>query len=90
MAAMLVISSPPAGHHLISFQSMAPFDLNQEPPHDPDVIWDGIQEWDGPAHELQYDLVWDDDGDEGERAISSCVSGSFDLFGLICLFSLKF
>lgn len=49
-------------------------DVNLEPASlhpssDPGVInWDGIQEWDGPAHELDYDFVWhgngDDDGDE--------------------------
>ena len=58
----------------------AGLDLNQEPPPDESdepaplhpssdpggTNWDGIQEWDGPAHELDYDFVWHDDGDDGE------------------------
>ncbi|XP_039807342.1 uncharacterized protein LOC120671148 [Panicum virgatum] len=45
-------------------------DLNLDPPSDDldqnDLIdWDGIEEWDGPAHELDYNLVWHD-GDEAD------------------------
>jgi len=41
------------------------FDLNQEPPTDwglngNPIDWDAIDEWEGPAHELDYHLVWDD------------------------------
>ncbi|CAN6225104.1 unnamed protein product [Urochloa humidicola] len=42
-------------------------DLNSKPPFD----WDELGEWEGPAHELDYDLVWsgeehEEDNDEGE------------------------
>ena len=47
---------------------MAPlgFDLNQEPPQDLDTNdnptdWEGIGEWEGPAHDLDYHFVWDDE-----------------------------
>ena len=40
-------------------------DLNAEPPID----WDEISEWEGPAYELDYDLVWTDEG------IGSCLLG---------------
>jgi hypothetical protein len=33
-------------------------DLNAEPPID----WEEIGEWEGPAHELDYDLVWTGEG----------------------------
>lgn len=33
-------------------------DLNAEPPID----WDEIEEWEGPAHDLAYDMVWTDEG----------------------------
>ena len=39
-------------------------DLNQEPPksgQNHSIDWDGIVEWDGPAHELDYYMVWDDE-----------------------------
>jgi hypothetical protein len=29
------------------------------------VDWSSIGDWDEPAYELDYDLVWDDDGHEG-------------------------
>jgi hypothetical protein len=61
-------------------------DLNLEPPSDDleqndPIDWDGIEEWDGPAHELDYKLVWHDadevvwhDADEGEcSSIANCV-----------------
>jgi hypothetical protein len=35
-------------------------DLNLEPPID----WDAIGDWIGPAHDLDYDMVWAD-ADEG-------------------------
>ena len=28
--------------------------------------WDGIEEWDDPAHELDYNLVWHDGDEAGE------------------------
>ena len=38
-------------------------DLNLEPPEsgqmDP-IDWDDIVEFEGPAHELEYDMVWND------------------------------
>ncbi|CAN6164883.1 unnamed protein product, partial [Urochloa humidicola] len=40
-------------------------DLNQIPPDDP-VDWEGIEEWDGPANELDYDMIWHD-GDQGDQ-----------------------
>jgi len=58
-------------------------DVNLEPASlhpssDPGVInWDGIQEWDGPAHELDYDFVWHDNRDDGECEL--ICFGSFDL-----------
>ena len=64
-------------------------DVNLEPASlhpssDPGVInWDGIQEWDGPAHELDYDFVWHGNGDDGECELICFVS--FDLCVLICL-----
>ncbi|KAL5217595.1 hypothetical protein ABZP36_018279 [Zizania latifolia] len=39
-------------------------DLNQNPPEsalDNLVDWDDIGEWDGPANELEYDMVWNDE-----------------------------
>lgn len=33
-------------------------DLNSNPPID----WDEFGEWEGPAHELQYDMVWSGEG----------------------------
>ena len=33
-------------------------DLNVVPPFD----WDEFGEWEGPAHELGYDMVWTDEG----------------------------
>lgn len=33
-------------------------DLNVQPP----IYWDEIGEWEGPAHELEYDMVWFDEG----------------------------
>jgi hypothetical protein len=33
-------------------------DLNAEPPID----WDQIGDWDGPANELDYAMVWSDEG----------------------------
>ena len=41
------------------------------------INWDGIQEWDGPAHELDYDFVWHDNRDDGECEL--ICFGSFDL-----------
>ncbi|XP_039855791.1 circumsporozoite protein-like isoform X1 [Panicum virgatum] len=38
-------------------------DLNAEPPID----WDEISEWEGPAYELDYDLVWTDEGASQEE-----------------------
>jgi hypothetical protein len=44
-----------------------PIDLNM--PSDLEVHkvvdWSSIGDWDGPAYELDYDLVWDDDGHKG-------------------------
>ena len=51
------------------------------PSSDPGVInWDGIQEWDGPAHDLDYDFVW---GMAMETTVSA---SSYALFHLICVF----
>jgi hypothetical protein len=36
-----------------------PLDLNADPPID----WDEIGEWEGPAHQLQFDMVWSEDLD---------------------------
>lgn len=33
-------------------------ELNAEPAFD----WDEIGQWEGPAHELDYDMVWSDEG----------------------------
>ncbi|KAJ1264236.1 hypothetical protein BS78_09G247800 [Paspalum vaginatum] len=35
---------------------MAPLQVELNEPID----WDGIREWEGPAHQLDYDLVWED------------------------------
>nr|TKW16465.1 hypothetical protein SEVIR_5G301300v2 [Setaria viridis] len=54
-------------------------DSNQNPPGsalDNPIDWDGIGEWDGPANELDYDMVWNDeyqvqvlaaDGQDGDQ-----------------------
>ena len=46
-------------------------DLNLEPPdcviNEP-VDWNSIAEWDGPAHELDYVMVWEDGDDAGGEA----------------------
>jgi len=71
---------------------MAPlgFDLNQEAPPgwDNPIDWEAIGEWEGPAHALGYNFVWDD-GNNG--------AASFQRFSLFCakydsadLFSLCF
>jgi len=44
-------------------------DLNDEPPESGDLYpidWDGIVEYDGPANQLDYDMVWDD-GSQGAK-----------------------
>jgi hypothetical protein len=33
-------------------------DLKVQPPFD----WDEIGEWEGPTHELEYDMFWSDEG----------------------------
>nr|TKW26528.1 hypothetical protein SEVIR_3G196100v2 [Setaria viridis] len=64
-------------------------DLNEEPPESVVPIdWDDIAEWDGPAHELDYDMVWDEgnQGDEHEEtevevdvdALQDLVTGAGD------------
>jgi len=35
-----------------------PIDLNEEDLHP--IDWDEILEYDSPAHELAYDMVWED------------------------------
>jgi len=58
---------------LCSHRSMGgiELDLNLDPPSDDldqndPIDWDGIEEWDGPAHELDYNLVWHDGDEAGE------------------------
>ena len=37
-------------------------DLNLQPPESGQIYpidWDDVAEFDGPAHELDYDMVWD-------------------------------
>ena len=58
---------------LCSHQSMGGIELNLnlDPPSDDldqndPIDWDGIEEWDGPAHELDYNLVWHDGDEAGE------------------------
>ena len=46
-------------------------DLNLQPPESGQIYpidWDDITEFDGPAHELDYDMVWDD-GTEGAPSL---------------------
>jgi hypothetical protein len=52
--------SPPRCYPRPTSVTMVPngLDLNAEPPID----WEEIGEWEGPAHELDYDLVWTDEG----------------------------
>nr|CAB3503876.1 unnamed protein product [Digitaria exilis] len=59
-------------------------DLNLEPP----VHWDGIEEFNGPAHELDYDIIWDNgtqdqgvdaDGDEDGAADGGTEGGQADV-----------
>ncbi|CAL4949559.1 unnamed protein product [Urochloa decumbens] len=40
-------------------------DLNEEP-NEHAIDWDNIVEYDGPAHQLGYDLVWEDGSQDGE------------------------
>jgi hypothetical protein len=49
--------------------------LNQHLNHPTD--WDGIVNWDGPAHELDYAMVWDD-GNQGAHLI--VIFHSFQIF----------
>ncbi|KAF8695976.1 hypothetical protein HU200_036855 [Digitaria exilis] len=41
-------------------------DLNSNPPID----WDEFGEWEGPAHELQYDMVWSGEDQEDDNVPS--------------------
>ena len=54
-------------------------DLNLEPPEsgqmDP-IDWDDIVEYDGSAHLLDYDMVWDD-GTQGANLPRSFLIGFF-------------
>ena len=46
-------------------------DLNQNPSEsdlENPIAWDEIEEWDGPANELDYAMVWDD-GNQGADLI---------------------
>jgi hypothetical protein len=46
-------------------------DLNEAPPESAlnhPIDWDEIGDWDGPAHELDYAMVWDD-GNQGADLI---------------------
>ncbi|GJN38312.1 hypothetical protein PR202_gb27342 [Eleusine coracana subsp. coracana] len=46
---------------------MAPVDLNLPPDlevNEP-AYWSAIGDWNGPAYELDYDMMWDGDEDEG-------------------------
>jgi len=46
-------------------------DLNLQPPESGQIYpidWDDVAEFDGPAHELDYDMVWDD-GIEGAPSL---------------------
>jgi hypothetical protein len=56
------------------FMAGRELNLNLEPPLDDldlnaPIDWDGIEEWDGPAHKPDCNLVWHD-GDEGASARS--------------------
>ena len=60
---------------------MPPFyiDLNEEPLESNDLYpidWDDIVEYDGPAHLLDYDMVWDD-GTQGANLPRSFLIGFF-------------
>ncbi|CAL5001422.1 unnamed protein product [Urochloa decumbens] len=49
-------------------------DLNEEPHESGDLYpidWDDIVEYDGPAHQLDYDLVWDDGSQDGVQGDGS-------------------
>ena len=54
-------------------------DLNVVPPFD----WDEFGEWEGPAHELGYDMVWTD---EGTYSWSFWTSGIHGREYLACVF----
>jgi hypothetical protein len=54
--------SPPipasVSHQIGKKMAAQGLDLNAEPPID----WDQIGDWDGPANELDYAMVWSDEG----------------------------
>ncbi|RLM85328.1 uncharacterized protein C2845_PM04G32180 [Panicum miliaceum] len=46
------------------------FDLNHELPSwdsNTPIDWDAIGDWEGPAHDLDFHMVWDDGDDVGEE-----------------------
>jgi hypothetical protein len=55
------------------------FDLNLEAPESDQmnpIDWDDIVEFDGPAHELDYDMVWND-GIQGAFLVRFLFSQAF-------------
>ncbi|CAO2038135.1 unnamed protein product [Urochloa humidicola] len=44
---------------------MVPNVLN--PNAEPPIYWDEIGDWEGPAHELDYAMVWSDEGASQQR-----------------------
>ena len=69
-------------------------DLNQNPPEsalENPIDWDDIGEWDGPANELDYDMVWND-GNQGEYLIMIldllCLPSVHDL-NFLCMCSIS-
>ena len=69
-------------------------DLNQNPPEsalENPIDWDDIGECDGPANELDYDMVWND-GNQAEYLIMIldllCLPSVHDLnFSCLCSIS---
>ena len=64
------------------------FDLNLEAPESGQmnpIDWDDIVVFDGPAHELDYDMVWND-GIQGAFSVRFLFSQAF-LLSMIWLFS---
>jgi hypothetical protein len=60
--------------HLLFMPALG-IDLNQQPDESGDLYptdWDDIDEYDGPAHQLDYDMVWED-GNQGANLPRSLI-----------------
>jgi hypothetical protein len=55
-------------------------DLNADPPID----WDEIGEWEGPAHQLQFDMVWSEDLDGDPPNDEGNICSSTEMLMLHC------